>query len=195
MKLRTNTIPDKEDLIEIFDNLPNNQALFFFDERVAAMNWTKKELLSLYSNLECPQAQANFDIFYSKLEELSDSKEKGTITLYRGTSLESVEKYGIGHSWTTNKETAEFFANRAVTNYQRLYDTIDETPCVLTMTISKQDIIASIDSRSEEEILIKSLSNPQYALERVGCKHEKIKTKSITKDVLIKSLNEDDFIW
>lgn len=172
--LRTTIIPTKKDIIEIFENLPNHQALFFFDERVASLNWTQDELLGIYSMLECPQAQVNFSLFFKRLTELSENQEDEVVTIYRGTSLESLERYGIGHSWSFSKRTATQFAYRSVNNYQELYDAIDKTPCVLKMSINKKDIIASINNRNEEEVLIKEINQPKFVVDVVGNKREKM---------------------
>lgn len=66
-----------------------------------------------------------------------------TIELYRGTSHEGTE-YGI--SWTTNQDTAKWFANRFAT---------DEHPArVYKVTANKKDCLCYFGNRGEHEIVL-----------------------------------------
>lgn len=70
-----------------------------------------------------------------------------TLTIYRGC-IHGLNEDGI--SWTTDRNRAEWFANR--------FQNPDGTPCVLQQQIAKSEVIAYITRRSESEVL--TLSHP-----------------------------------
>jgi len=83
-------------------------------------------------------------------ETMRLSPQKGgmnpTVTVYRGVCHEEALD---GFSWTLAKDTAEWFARRAV---WRSHDE-ESQPMVATGTISKKDVIALMTGRGELEIV------------------------------------------
>jgi len=127
-----------------------------FTDEVAEMGWTFDELLDVYSGLDLPNAQPNFKVFYTALERAAPKFTGGEITLYRGTSLETLEEYGEGICWTTNFDLAVKFANLCCSGRYKISGAIDRTPVVLGMTASPEDIIYHhTNDREENEALIK----------------------------------------
>jgi len=66
------------------------------------------------------------------------------IPVFQGHTNESHD----GWSWTTNKSTAEWFA-------QRFADFEDATPVVTSGTVRRCDVLAFFTRRGENEILVK----------------------------------------
>lgn len=77
----------------------------------------------------------------SDIEKVFGNKE--TITAYRGSTSKSVS-VKKAYSWTTNKDTALFFAKRFKSS----------NSCVYSGTINKKDVISCINSRNEHEIIV-----------------------------------------
>lgn len=65
------------------------------------------------------------------------------ITVYRGFHIEGRSR---GLSWSTNSITAKFFARRLAME--------GDTPMLATGTVSRSDVIAFFDGRSETEIVV-----------------------------------------
>ena len=75
-------------------------------------------------------------------------RPEGTVRLYRGTTIEHAPLLP-GMSWTTSRETAEWFATRYA--HQR------DTACILEMDAPFEIILANYDNpghRSESEMVI-----------------------------------------
>lgn len=75
---------------------------------------------------------------YKQYNELPDK-----ITVWRGVTK---GKNPIGLSYTTDKARAEWFQNR--------WPDVDNPGYLLELTVSKQDILAYIDSRGEQEVIV-----------------------------------------
>jgi hypothetical protein len=71
------------------------------------------------------------------------------ITIYRGMTEDELRQKDFGVSWTLKKEVAEFFAN----TYQRNYATKHLKKVVHEITISKSEVIAFFNQRTEFEII------------------------------------------
>lgn len=69
-----------------------------------------------------------------------------TVTIYRGIAIGRAEQNGL--SWTCNRKTAEWFANR--------FNIGDEKGYVLKGVIDKKDIFAYFNGRDEDEICCNS---------------------------------------
>jgi len=69
--------------------------------------------------------------------------------IYRGMTVEEEEYGEYGISWTLDKKIAEFFAQ----DYRRNIDTNHLPKTVVSMMVSKSDIIAYFNDRDEKEVI------------------------------------------
>lgn len=121
--------------------------------KLVKMMWTDSEnihqnkhlWLGIWRNLGNPRGvmNANERHVYDSMPE--------TITIHRG--IRNRTFWPRGMSWTRDKERAVWFAHRFATK--------QEIPTVLTATVRKQSVLAYINSRSEEEVVVlpRSLRN------------------------------------
>lgn len=100
---------------------------------------SKSDLISMFKSAD-PQSLMDDDE-YKQFQTMDDA-----LTVYRG-----VTSYNAGNvkalSWTLNKETAEWFANR-----------FDEDGTVYEAQIDKEHIYAVFNGRNESEVIL----DPQY---------------------------------
>ena len=108
---------------------------------------TKRDLIKMFKS-SCRENMM------SKREKQTYDKFPDEITIYRGVRN---KKYKNGLSWTTDKETAIFFATRFSQGTQILYST----------TINKKDIIVYTNQRKEREIIINPYTLRKYNIEEV----------------------------
>ena len=82
----------------------------------------------------------------SFLSEMPDE-----LLVYRGMSVQEAESRNYGVSWTLSEEKAEFFAFE----YKAL-DPISSSleKTVVSKSIKKSDIIAYVQERDEEEVIV-----------------------------------------
>ena len=71
------------------------------------------------------------------------------VTIYRGMTVEEFEGGEYGVSWSLKKEVAEFFAN----TYGRNHSTSQQETVVMSLTISKNEIISFTNDRNEFEVI------------------------------------------
>lgn len=76
------------------------------------------------------------------------------VSVYRGVRSED---YKYGMSWTLSLENAKWFAERYNTDTQIVYKAV----------IQKQDILAYLNDRNEEEVIIDSVALKKYNIEEV----------------------------
>lgn len=68
------------------------------------------------------------------------------VTVWRGSSFLSFDKAKTGYSWSTDRETACWFAMRFADR--------NGSPLVLTADVAKRDIALFTDDRSESEVVL-----------------------------------------
>lgn len=144
--LLSNSFTRWNDFVELLmkRNLTPDAAKFGFSFAYTCGHAPKLEALAVLKRLEnyLPVLEdEHAKAFFSELPE--------RVTLFRGTSVSERENGNFGISWTTNKQTAEFFAFRF---QKKKHDAKDGV--VLTTEISKHDVLAVFTDRSEDEILI-----------------------------------------
>ena len=91
------------------------------------------------------RAERNSLMSEEELAELNALPD--TLTVYRGC-IHGLNEDGI--SWTTNRERADWFANR--------FQNPDGEPCVIQQQIAKSEVIAYFTRRGENEVL--TLAHP-----------------------------------
>ena len=106
----------------------NLKSIWTDSENIYQNKFSWKSLLS--SNRKCKE---DFMKFFKELPE--------TITVYRGCTKELNER---GYSYTTEREQAQWFADRFGNDESK----------VIELTIKKKDVFAYTNSRSENEIII-----------------------------------------
>jgi len=120
---------------------------------------TFEELLDLYGGCDIPQSHPDFPEFWKRLVQLSPDIEYQPMTLFRGTSLETLDTHGSGYIWTPDRERAIRFAHLCVSPRYRIYfRTIDKNPIVLETTTSKI-IHNHTNDRQEKETFIEPPTN------------------------------------
>lgn len=81
-----------------------------------------------------------------KLLACGDSIPAGPITVYRGVSCSSRRKWIRNFSWTTNPNTAAWFATR--------YSTPESFPAVYSVVARVQDVLFMTNERAEQEAVV-----------------------------------------
>jgi len=151
----------KENVKEAMCLCDSETRLTPFSEEAAKLDWTFEELLDIFSGADVPSSQPNFDIFYSLLEKLAPKMTPKmtpkNYTIFRGTSMETLEKHGPGLIWTEDKKVALQFANLSCSSrYRLVFGAIDKTPAILEMLLSEDRVFyAHTNGRGEQEIFLK----------------------------------------
>ena len=123
--------------IQSFDDIPDEQKYKYFEDLYVRSEYgfsdlDKDFLLNIFK--------------YAPKEDLSKKIEiddNGLIRIYRGQNTKSTP-YKEAFSWTTNKDTAIFFATRFDKYSGKLYEAI----------VKSEDILAYIDRRGESEVIV-----------------------------------------
>lgn len=97
-----------------------------------AVKWFKK------SNKKILMSEKEYK-YYESLPE--------NLTVYRGVAVGRNPK---GLSWTCNKDTAEWFANRFNSSGKKGY--------IQSMNINKSDVLAYFNSRNEDEVVVNTMN-------------------------------------
>jgi hypothetical protein len=135
---------------------------FLYDQNALAYHWEVDELLELLSGADVPMAQKGFEVFYEAMLEAMPKYDGEDLMLYRGTSLETIEEYGAGLFWTTNRKTALDFANMCVSiRYKIVFGAIDKTPCIISRLATPEEIMYHYtNTRLEDEVFLKMRDEP-----------------------------------
>lgn len=150
----------KESILEATIIYGSEERLNPFRGKALNLDWTFEELLDLLCSADIPTAQKNFKNFYKLLEQKAPKPKWGRrkrLTLYRGTSQESLEKHGAGYFWTPDQDLALKFANHCCSKrYTLFFQTVDRTPIVLQSIVPVEQVLFShINDRGEKEVFLK----------------------------------------
>lgn len=125
--------------------------------------WSFNELLEFYSSSDVPANQKGYALWFSTFLKAAPSYGGEGQQLYRGTSLETLQEFGFGDVWSTDKETALKFSKLCCSIWYRLFGAKDRTPILLKYTFEARDIVYShVNGRGESEVFVnpKKIINP-----------------------------------
>lgn len=131
------------------------------------------ELIKIYSSADIPMRQKHYKKLMNEIEKRSLKINLPRIVkIHRGTSKETMNRFGLGNSWTLNFETAKQFSQICCSSrYKMVFGTIDENPFIVSLIVFREEIIAHITDRNEDEVLITN-----DAVQRVNKHYQEPKT-------------------
>lgn len=92
-------------------------------------------------------------------ESLQFDKLPDRLTIFRGMSLEENKSKDYGLSWALNQETANYFANKYLRNFNKTGDGI-----VVSKEVSKSDCLGLLYGREEQEIIFRSTTQDNQSI-------------------------------
>lgn len=131
-----------EDYLDEIYEMDDTNAEFELYKRlyIASKGWAtvrlENELIELFDSACMPNSE------YKNIQQLFNDSD--TITVYRGINGRNRKN---GHSYTTSKEKAEWFANR--------YKSLNDIGYVIEKTVTIDDIVFYDNSRNEQEVFVR----------------------------------------
>lgn len=131
-----------------------NRAVAVEDEN--GIEFTFEELLDFHASCDVPSAQVDLDEFLERLKERAPKYDGPGLEVYRGTSLETYEKYGSGYIWSRERDVGNKFAHMCVSlRYKMIFAAIDRRPILLKAYIPATGVIyAHKNERGEDEVFL-----------------------------------------
>lgn len=151
--------------VEAFANLANNEII---DPEVAASLWLNVWTDQEFNHENMPLAARFFSeyqntkVFKDSLSNI-DVADNTAFPVFRGASVYELNAVGsfrkvipLGFSWTLNRDTAEWFANR-----------FGEQGKVAVRFVRKADLVAFTNDRGESEVIVRQDVLEQWGREGV----------------------------
>lgn len=129
---------------------------FFCSDLAYKYKWKFKDLLEIYTLSDVPSKSYYFKEFYTLLLDSFPKYKGDSLTLYRGTNLESINRHGaIGHIWTVDLELARLFADLSCSPRYNFLRCHGEHPVILKGDFDKSYIAyRHKNDRDEDEVFI-----------------------------------------